>query len=437
MSVKVRERRDKTGKSKGWYVLIESKGQRKAKCFGKNKRLATEFAEKLEARIKWGQISGEPVVLAQPEKAMSTVKAYLEDWLNTYAKVHCKPSTYRGYQRSVENQLIPAFGHHQLQSLKREHVKRFVALKAEEFVSRAKETTNDAPAEGTPARKKARWTIQGYLVPLKAAYNQAIEDGLVALNPASRLGRLFRGTQDRRSHIQPLTREEVVTLLKTAETRYSMLAPVLLCGVRAGLRMGELIGLQWGDVDFHSGFLEVRRAVVMGDITTPKNHKIRRIDMSPQLADTLQRLKEVRQLELMAHGKAMPEWVFLSPEGLRWDERNLRRGWYRLLSHAGLRRVRFHDLRHTWVSLLIQTGAHAKYIQEQAGHSSIQVTMDTYGHLFPSGNRGWVCQLDETEGTVKSATQPQPQGVAVEQGSDKSRDFLVAVTRIERVTRGL
>ncbi len=60
--------------------------------------------------------------------------------------------------------------------------------------------------------------------------------------------------------------------------------------------MGELIGLRWDDVDFHSGFLEVRRAVVMGEVTTPKNHKIRRVDMSPQLAETLQRLKEMRQL---------------------------------------------------------------------------------------------------------------------------------------------
>jgi integrase len=67
------------------------------------------------------------------------------------------------------------------------------------------------------------------------------------------------------------------------------------------------------------------------------------------------------------------------------------------MSCAGLRRVRFHELRHTWVSLLIQTGAHAKYIQEQAGHSSIQVTMDTYGHLFPNESREWVNRLDESE----------------------------------------
>lgn len=420
--VKVRERRDKTGKSKGWYVLTDWKGQRKAKCFGKDKRQATAFAEKLEARLKWAEHSGESIVLTQSEQTMPTVKAYLEEWLTSYAKVHCKPSTYRGYKRAVEKQLIPAFGQYGLHGLKREHVKRFVALKAEEVASRAEKSKVDSMVEGISARTKARWTIQGYLVPLKAAYNQAIEDGLVAINPAARLGRLFRNTKGHRSYIQPLTRDEVATLLRAAETRYPVLVPLLLCGVRAGLRMGELIGLRWGDVDFHGGFLEVRRAVVMGDVTTPKNHKIRRVDMSPQLVDRLQRLKEIRQLEVMAHGKAIPEWVFLSPEGLRWDERNLRRGWYRLLAQAGLRRVRFHDLRHTWVSLLIQTGAHAKYIQEQAGHSSIQVTMDIYGHLFPSGNRGWVCKLDETERTLGSATQAQPELRAAEQGSDKSRD---------------
>ena len=437
MGVKVRERRDKTGKLKGWYVLTDWKGQRRAKCFGKNKQQAKAFADKLDARLKWADQSGESIVLSQPDQTKFTIQAYLEDWLNTYAKVHCKPSTYRGYKRSIEQQLIPAFGHHQLHTLKREHVKQFVAVKAEEVVACAKKPKKNETAEVIPARTKARWTIQGYLVPLKAAYNQAIEDGVVAVNPASRLGRLFRGSHERRAHIQPLTREEVATLLKEVESRYPVLLPVLLCGVRAGLRMGELIGLRWGDVDFHGGFLEVRRAVVLGELTSTKNHKIRRVDMSPQLAETFQRLKEVRQLEAMAHGHVMPEWVFLSPDGLRWEERNLRRGWYRLLLQAGIRRVRFHDLRHTWVSLLIQTGAHAKYIQEQAGHSSIQVTMDTYGHLFPSGNRGWVGRLDEPGPKAESATQAQPERAESEQGSDKSRECLVAVPRIERGTRGL
>ena len=386
MGVRVSQRNDKPG----WWVMVNHKGKRFKKCFGSNKRLAQDFANKLSARLKWAEVNGEPVVLSQPEQVMPTVKAYLEDWLNIYAKVHCKPSTYRSYKRAVDSHLVPEFGDRPLHLLKREDVKRLIAK-----------------LSGTG---KAKGTIKNCLVPLKAAYNVAIEDGLVTLNPASRLGRLLKGQGDRRQHIKPLTREEVITLLAKAETQYSVLYPILLCAVRAGLRMGELIGLQWGDVDFHGGFVEVRRAVVMEQETSTKSHKIRRVEMSPQLQAVLKRLKEVRELESMAHGKNQEPWVFLSPEGKLWDERNLRRGWYRCLEKSEIRKVRFHDLRHTYVSLLIDQGAHPKYIQEQVGHSGIQVTMDTYGHLFPSQSRGWVEKLDDGGQEGNSAPQPHPMG---------------------------
>ena len=133
----------------------------------------------------------------------------------------------------------------------------------------------------------------------------------------------------------------------------------------------------------------------MGKETTTKSHKIRRVDMSRQLQAELKQAKEICQIEAMSSGEELRPEVFLSPEGFRWDARNLRRGWYRILEHMGIREVRIHDLRHTFISLLIEQGAYPKYIQEQAGHSSIQVTMDTYGHLFPSQNREWVNKLDE------------------------------------------
>lgn len=79
--------------------------------------------------------------------------------------------------------------------------------------------------------------------------------------------------------------------------------------------MGELIGLQWDDVDFHGGYIEVRRGIVMGEETTTKSHKIRRIDMSRQLQEELKRVKEIRQLDALANNSKMPPWVFLSPEG--------------------------------------------------------------------------------------------------------------------------
>lgn len=370
MGVKVVQRKDKPG----WWVIINHKTKRSKKCFGTNRKMAQEFAYKLAARLKWSEVSGEPLGVSRPEPQLPLVKAYLENWLTSYAKVHCKPSTYRGYKRAVDNHLIVAFGDAPLHMLKREDVKRLIA---------------ELMAKG-----KSRGTIKNCLVPLKAAYNTAIEDGLLTMNPASRLGRLLKAQSDRRQHLQPLTVREVTALMAVAEDRFLVLYPVLLCAVRTGLRLSELIGLQWTDIDFHGGFIEVRRAVVLGQETTTKSHKIRRVDMSSQLQAVLSQLKELRQLNAMAQGTEIGLTVFLSPQGKRWDERNLRRMWYRCLETAGIREIRFHDLRHTYVSLMIELGAHAKYIQEQAGHSGIQVTMDTYGHLFPSRDRGWAEKLD-------------------------------------------
>jgi hypothetical protein len=89
------------------------------------------------------------------------------------------------------------------------------------------------------------------------------------------------------------------------------------------------------------------------------------------------------------------------------------------------------------VSLLIEQGAHPKYIQEQVGHSGIQVTMDTYGHLFPSQSLGWVEKLDDEGQEAEHAPHPHPVESGNEQPSDKPLENMVAVPRIERGTRGL
>ena len=78
----------------------------------------------------------------------------------------------------------------------------------------------------------------------------------------------------------------------------------------------------------------------------------------------------------------------LFTEEPRLDKNNLDKLWRNALKEAGIRQIRFHDLRHTFASQLIEQGAHPKYIQEQLGHASITMTMDTYGHLFPNRNRG-------------------------------------------------
>ena len=122
--------------------------------------------------------------------------------------------------------------------------------------------------------------------------------------------------------------------------------------------------------------------------------------MSLQLTNTIERLLARRKADALKRGMSlddvMEDWVFTTPQGTQLDPNNLRkRVFYRALAMAGLRRVRFHDLRHTYASLLIQQGESLAYVRDQLGHHSIQITVDTYGHLVPGGNRQAVDKLDD------------------------------------------
>ena len=130
---------------------------------------------------------------------------------------------------------------------------------------------------------------------------------------------------------------------------------------------------------------------------TPKNRKPRRVDMSRELRRTLLRLRNARVVEALAHGKAdiSDLLVFQSEAGTPIEMNNFSERVFKpLLTIAGLRCIRFHDLRHTYGSLHIQAGASLAYVRDQMGHSLIQVTADTYGHLIPGANITFVDKLD-------------------------------------------
>jgi integrase len=156
----------------------------------------------------------------------------------------------------------------------------------------------------------------------------------------------------------------------------------------------------------HGRFIEVRRNLVASRTTIPKNGKIRRVDVSAQLTEVLKGLLLTRKEETLrkAWGE-VPEWVFCNELGRLLDKDNLRhRVFYRVLAKAGLRRIRLHDLRHTFASLLIQHGESLAYVKDQLGHSSIQVTVDIYGHLIPGANRAAADRLDEATSRNPDAT---------------------------------
>ena len=243
-----------------------------------------------------------------------------------------------------------------------------------------------------------------------------MEDGLLTINSALKPGK-FLPKVSKRGSINPLTRDEASTFVEAARQHAPTNYPLFLCALRTGLRQGELLALQWGDVDYHGRFIEVRRNYTHGRIATPKSGETRRVDMSRELTRVLKDLYTERQLDAAANGwKDIPPWVFCSETGGLLDPDNLRkRVFYTLLKTSGLRRIRFHDLRHTFASLLLQQGESPVYVKEQMGHSSIQITVDLYGHLIPGGNKQAVDRLDgsvdKASSEAESATQPQPDGM--------------------------
>ena len=187
--------------------------------------------------------------------------------------------------------------------------------------------------------------------------------------------------------------------LKTIKDHFPRFYPLYLTDLRTGLRMGELIALKPGDIDFNNNFIEIRRNCVRGRIDTPKSGKVRRVDMSKELSHVLKSYLAERKKETLKKGwKEPPEWLFYNRAGNLLDINHLRRRvFYKILEKAKMRRIRMHDLRHTYATLRIQSGHNIADVSKQLGHHSINITVDTYYHWMPGNKKSEVNQLDSPE----------------------------------------
>jgi len=169
-----------------------------------------------------------------------------------------------------------------------------------------------------------------------------------------------------------------------------------------GMRRGEILGLCWADVDLERGSLAVRRTLIREEggkwaYGTPKTAKGRRqIALPPSGVDSLRRHR-VRQLEhRLALGEIYQEndIVFANGIGEPLHPNTLTWRYKRLIAHAGVQAIRFHDLRHTSASLMLQNGEHPKVVQERLGHANIAITLDLYSHLTNDMQRDAAQRLD-------------------------------------------
>jgi integrase len=258
-----------------------------------------------------------------------------------------KPSTLRNYRSSVEAHLAPAFGRRRIDEITATDIERWRAR-----VSVSPRTKNKLLTE------------------LHGIFRRAQRLHGLATNPAADLEKL---RERRKVELDVFTPEEVHALVRAATSEQD--AAVFLTAAFTGLRKGELIALRWKDVDFGAHSIRVTQSYATGALTTPKSNKARTVPMAPEVAEALARLS------------ARERWtsdgdlVFCGTLGGYQCGSALRRRYARALKRAGLRHLRFHDLRHTFGTRVIAK-ADILRVKEWMGHRDVQTTM-RYLHYAP------------------------------------------------------
>jgi integrase len=217
-------------------------------------------------------------------------------------------------------------------------------------------------------------TVQIIHATLHKALKQAVRWCLIPRNVAEAV------TPPRpvKGEIQPLTRAQIKALLDAArgEKLYALYA--LAC--TTGMRQGELLGLQWRDLDLEAGTLTINRSVSKDKVNPPKTSSGRRTIRLSKLA-----ISALQQHRVRTRKPRISEWVFGTNAGTPISRHNLHnRSWKPLLERAGLPyTTRFHDLRHSCISLLLAKGVPLKVVSEMAGHADVSITLSVYGHVLP------------------------------------------------------
>lgn len=378
MGVKVRERPKGSGIH---WIFIDHQGQRKAKKIGKDKKLANDIAKKIGARLTLGDLD----FLDNDENANPSFEEYANYWLEDYIKPLRRSSTYERYRDILKRHIFPVLGQKKIDEIKRVEIRNLLLKKNKAKLSRSMICLIRDVMSGP----------MGY----------AVDEELIPGNPVAGILKRLQLERDKRITVEPMNEQEVDLFLNTCFKHFREYWVFFLCAFRTGMRLGELLGLKWGNIDWNQKFIKVERSYKRGRFDKTKTGKVRRVDTSDQLIFAMEQLFTAQKKQALKLGLGEPIEIIFHRNGKPMEQNYIRRVFKRVLKKAGIREMRLHDIRHTFASLLLSQGESPVYVKEQLGHSSIQMTVDIYGHLIPSSNRGAVNRLDSTQ---PSATYPQP-----------------------------
>ena len=337
-------------------VGYDSKGKRSRRTvYGWTKKEVQDKLTGLQSR----KLDG---TLGEPSKI--TMTKFLDHWLEDTARPTIRATTHANYKGVIDNHIAPRIGGIGLTKLVPVHVQSMYTE--------------------MERNKASAYTRRLAHAVLRRALKQAVKWGIVVRNVCDAV----EPPRIARADIHPLTGEQVATLLAIAKG--DRLEALYVLAVGGGMRLGELFGLQWADVDLDAGAVTVQHTMAELNgkltLTEPKTAKSRRRIDLPNVA--IMALEDHRKRMLAEGNVASDKHVFCNQHGGPLRRSHFHRQDFKpLLKRAGLPDIRFHDLRHTSATLLLSQGVHPKVVQERLGHSQISVTMDTYSHVMPGMGR--------------------------------------------------
>ena len=314
----------------------------------------------------------------------TTLGEFLERWLKDYAWPNLAPRTAEGYEHIIRRHIIPALGSIPLMQLKPEHLQHYYSDKLSS--SRCDNKGGLSPS-----------TVKHHHVTLHTALENAVKWGLLSRNPADAVST----PRSQRPEWHTLSEDNIKTLLEAAKaTPYYAL---FYLAIFTGMRRSELLALRWCDVDLLLCQIHVTHSLHHmrnGEIVfrSPKTDKSRRmIALSPSAALVLREHKEKHKGTRVMLGMILvdDDLIFSDIHGKPLLPNSVTHAWIKMVRRIGLDGVRLHDARHSHASLMLKAGIHPKIVQERLGHSSIQITLDTYSHVAPGLQEAAAARFDE------------------------------------------
>ena len=323
-----------------------------------------------EVKEKLKQAIGETQALDVTKVGKYTIGQWMEVWFQDYAKIKVRPSSHQTYQGYIHNHIRPNIGEIPLEKLTSLELQKFYKkLLTQGRVDRVE-------AKGQPKGLSAK-TVRNIHQILSSALKLAQEQRLILTNPAEGCALPRVEHQE----MKTLTTVQLASFFR--EARESGVFELYYLELATGLRRGELLGLKWEDIDLERGDLRVRRQVsrINGEVVEAPLKTKNAYRTLPLAEDTVSVLKEQRRKV------GNSPWVFPSPNGGPISPDSVLHMLHRVLKRAGLPKVRFHDLRHTFATLALQNGVDVKTVSGMLGHFSAGFTLDTYAHITSAAQR--------------------------------------------------